>query len=275
MVNNNTLINDVLNIIKSDETLSKKLIIKGGISISIILNTENRETRDIDTYFIKDETNIDTWINKIINVLSSQGDFDEIKYLDKHNKIKISKMNSNIEISFINVSNSEVPQSWINNDDGLLIIDIVKTIFDKVDRVARLWKNNKPVWYDEMSNLIKRNKNRDYFDLYYLRNYLSESKITDFNNFYNECKEFHYKNNPDTNCFLFKNLDEMMFWYDDFISFMNEDKKVRHDGLPVNFSKLTIESPNFNTNYKIPEYTSLIKGMSEISSIIKEKSKNI
>ncbi len=171
------IIKNILDIIRGDETLRNSIIIKGGMSISLLLHLDNRETKDIDTCVDNDsmEQVIEKMKNKIEMFFGSEIEI-EVKENNRTPSIHLKSKTSLVDITF----KEYYEKDGFQIADGLKVIKAENTVLDKIDRFSRLWLQHKSNTYEGIGNLFNGNYQRDLYDIFSLVGQI------DLNNLINE-----------------------------------------------------------------------------------------
>lgn len=245
---------EVLGVIRNNDWLNESIVIKGGVSISIFLGLDERETKDIDTYLIKNSSdNVLKTLDNLQEELEDRGVTSKRIEL-KNNKIpKILLNEMDIEITFKQLET----KIDVIEHNGILIANPLDTLLDKVDRLSRLWKTQvKSNPYENIQNLLRGNYQRDIFDIYYLIKKYSLLPLDVL-----ESKFLYFKGIEDKKDYRGKNYDydnfyEMTSLFNDAINFIF-NKKFKWEGYPFTFEKFLKSNGVFKTNYSDLNYQDL------------------
>lgn len=241
-MDNNKLINKILDCIKNNNTLKDNIVIKGGVAISIYKNII-RFTKDIDGYMK-----------------------EEYKYLliDELNKVKGFILEIYKSIIRVSYNESSVvlafKDEFANKGDviergGLLLIDPIIIILDKIDRFSRIWCNQiKEEPYELVNNWINGNYQRDLLDLYILSIELDEISKEYVSNKFEELKE----RNINSKNYEHYSLSDMLSKYKEGIYWLSKNKFLRN-GYPTTLKELILKTKSsFEQNIKIDDFNKFI-----------------
>lgn len=241
----------VLDVIRNNDLLHERIIIKGGVSLSIFLGLDNRKTKDIDTYLVGKDLKYEYDIlDTLQDELKNQSIKSKRIELKKGKLPKLLLGELGIEITF-KTSDTEVETI---EHDGLIIVNPLDTLLDKIDRLSRLWKTQIKINpYDNIQNLLRGNYQRDLLDIYYLVKWYGKLSFDELENRFNYFKKIEDQKNKRSRNYNYDDFTEMISLFNGAVSYIL-NKTFNWEGYPSTFEKYLKSDKVFKSNYEDMNY---------------------